>query len=91
MPAGGDRSGLRTVLTLCLGGGLGLLLELGGELDIIEEDVRVVEFAVPGALQIVHGLQELVQFFVADKGDKGGVGAGRVLAVGRVVMLVGSP
>lgn len=48
--------GLRTVLTFCLGGGLRLLLELLGKFDIVEEDIGVVEFAVPGLLQIVHSL-----------------------------------
>lgn len=78
-------------MTFGLGGGLCLLLELLGEFDVVEEDVGVVEFAVPGALQIVHGLEQLVQLLVADEGDKRGIGAGRILAIGGIIVFVGSP
>jgi hypothetical protein len=42
--------GIRTILALCLGRSLGLLLELCGELDVVEEDIGIVEFAVPCSL-----------------------------------------
>lgn len=55
----------RTILDSGLGSGLSLLLEFLGERNIIEEDIGIVELAVPGALEVVHGLEQVVEFLVA--------------------------
>lgn len=54
-----DGRGGCTKLALGLGDRLDLLLELLGKGDIVEEDIGIVEFAVPCALEITHGLEEL--------------------------------
>lgn len=74
-----------------LGSGPSLLLEFLGERNIIEEDVGIVELAVPGALEVAHGLEQVVEFLIAHQRDQGGIGARRCCAIGRIIMFVGSP
>jgi hypothetical protein len=82
--------GDQLVSALGLGGGLGLLLELGREWDVVEEGPRVVELVVPRLLEVAHGLQHAVELLVAHQGQQGGVdargarGAGGVGFLGRV-------
>lgn len=45
-----NKSGFHTILTLRLGRSLSLLHELLGEFDVVEENIRIVEFVIPGAL-----------------------------------------
>lgn len=78
-------------MALGLGRGPGLLLKLFRERYIVEEDIGIVEFAVPGSFQIGHGLEQLAEFLIADKGDECGIGAGRLFAIGGVIVFVGSP
>jgi hypothetical protein len=78
-------------LNLGLGDGLGLLLELFGEGLVVEEDIRIVELVVPCALEITHGADQLVEFLITDEGDEGGIGAGGLLAIGRVIVIFGAP
>lgn len=40
-------------------------LEFLGERDVVDESPRVVEFTVPGSLQVLHGLDQLAKLFVA--------------------------
>lgn len=78
-------------MTLGLGDGLSLALELLGERDVVEEDVWVVELVVPSALEVTHGMDQLTQLLIAHEGDQCGVGASRVFAVRGVIVLVGPP
>lgn len=82
---------MRTILALGLGHCLSLLLELLGEGHIVEEDIGIVELAVPCSLQISHCREQLTQFLIADQGNERSIGAGRLLAIGGVVVFVGSP
>lgn len=78
-------------MNLGLGDGLRLLLELLGEGLVVKEDVGIVEFIVPCALEIAHGADQLVQFLVAHERDEGGIGAGGLFAIGGIVVIFGSP
>lgn len=78
-------------MNLGLGDGLCLLLEFLAEGLVVEENVRIVEFVVPCALEIAHGVDQLVQFLVAHKRDEGGIGAGGLFAIGGVIVVFGSP
>jgi hypothetical protein len=80
-----------TVLTFGLGLGLGPLLELLGERLVVEENVGVVELVVPGALEITHRADHVVQLFVTDEGDKGGISTGRLVAVRLIVVILRTP
>lgn len=78
-------------MNLGLGDGLRLLLELLGERLVVEEDVGIVEFVVPCALEVAHGADQLVQFLVAHKRDEGSIGAGGLFAIVGVIVIFGSP
>jgi hypothetical protein len=78
-------------LNLGLGDGLRLLLEFLGEGLVIEEDIGIVELVVPCALEIAHGADQLVEFLVTDEGDEGGIGAGGLLAIWGVIVILGAP
>lgn len=83
--------GGRTVLTLGLGNCLCLLLEFLREGHVIEEDIRVIELVVPRAFEIAHGADQVIEFLVADEGDDGGIGPSRLLTIGIVIVIFGSP
>lgn len=74
-----------------IGHGLCLLLELVGEGLVVEEDIGVVKLVVPGALEVAHGAEHVVQLLVADQGDEGGIGAAGLFTIGGVVMILCSP
>lgn len=78
-------------MTLGLGKRLSLALELFREGLVIEEDIGIVELVVPSALEVLHGVDQVAEFLVAHEGDDGGIGASGLLAIGRVIMLFGSP
>lgn len=82
---------MRTILALGLGHSLSLLLELIGEGYIVEEDVGIVELAVPCSLQVGHCREQLTKFLIADEGNERSIGAGRLFAVGGVIVFVRSP
>lgn len=81
----------RTILAFGLRLGLGPPLELFGEGLVVEENVGIVELAVPCALEVLHCGDQLVQFFVPDEGDERGVDARRALAVGGVIVVISAP
>lgn len=83
--------GERTVLTLGFGDRLSLTLEFFGEGLVIEEDVGIVEFVVPSALEILHGVNQVAEFLIPHKGDDGGIGASGLFAIGGVIVIFGSP
>lgn len=74
-----------------LGDCLSSLLEFFCKGLVVEEDVGIIEFVVPRALEIAHGVDQILKFLVADERDNRGIGTGRIVAVGRVIMVVGSP
>lgn len=78
-------------MNLGLGDGLRLLLKLLGEGFVIEKDIGIVELVVPGALEIAHRTDQLVEFLVTDEGDEGGIGAGGLFALGGVIVIFGAP
>lgn len=65
-----------TILALGLGRRLGLLLELLSEGLVVKEDVWIVEFVVPSALEVSHSGDQIVEFLVSDQRDQRRVGAG---------------
>ena len=64
------------VVAFGFGDGLGAPFEFVGEGDVVEESPRVVEFVVPCCLELFHGRNEVVEFFIADEGEERGVDAG---------------
>ena len=77
------------VRAVCFCFGLCEFLEFLGERDVVEEGPRIVELAVPCSLEVAHAGEEFVEFFVADKGEKGRIysrGVGVVCAI-----IVGAP
>jgi len=78
-------------LTLGLGDRLSLALEFLGEGLVIEENVGIVELVVPSALEILHGVNQVAEFLVANEGDDGGIGASGLLAIRGVIVIFGSP
>ena len=89
--SGSKNKGERTVLTLGFGDRLSLTLEFFGEGLVIEENVGVVEFVVPSALEILHGVNQVAEFLIPHKGDDGGIGASGLFAIGGVIVIFGSP
>lgn len=74
----------RTVSAFGLGRSLRLLLELGGERDVVKEGPGVVELVIPGPLEVVHGLHHAVQLLVAHQGQQGGIDARRACGTRRI-------
>ncbi len=72
-----------------VGLGAGFDLEFLCKGDVVEEGPGVVEFMVPGAFEVAHGLHHAVNFFVAYEGEDGRINARGVGVVGGVI--VGSP
>ena len=85
------RTRIRTILALGFGHSLSLLLELLGKGYIVEEDIRIVELAVPRSLQVSHCREQLTEFLIADEGNERSIGAGRFFAVGGIIVFVRSP
>lgn len=81
----------RTIVNLRLCFSLRPPLELLRERDVVEEDPRVIELAVPGPFQVANRGDQVVKFFVSYEGNERGVGAGRVGAVGGVVAVAHMP
>lgn len=75
-----------------LGVSIGLrdLFELVGKGFVVDEGPGVIEFVIPCALQVLHGLDELVELFVADEGEEGGVYAIAVRII-RIVIVALHP
>lgn len=86
-----NRAGIYTILALRLGHCLSLLLEFLGERHIVEENIGIVKLVVPCSLQISHCREQLIQFLIADESNERSIGAGRLFAIGGVVVFVGSP
>lgn len=82
---------MHTILALGFGHCLSLLFELIGEGHIVEEDIGIVELFVPCSLQVTHCREQLTQLLIADEGNKRSIGAGRLFAIGGVIMFFGSP
>lgn len=78
-------------MTFGTGHCLRLLFELFGERFVIEEDIGIVELVVPGAFEVTHCAQYVVQLLVADECDKGGIGTGGIFTIGGVVVILCSP
>jgi hypothetical protein len=70
---------------------LSTLLEFFGKGFVIDESPWVIELVVPRPLEIAHRRDQIVQLFVPDEGEKGGIDAGGVGAVGGVVVFFSSP
>lgn len=66
------------VAHLGLGGGARGLFELFGKGNVVEEGPGVVELVVPSPFEILHGLEDAGQLFIADEREQGGVDAIRV-------------
>lgn len=73
-----------------VGFGAGALFEFGGEGFVVEEGPGVVEFMIPGPLEVAHRLYHAVNFGVADQGEDGCVDAGGARIIGGIVV-GGSP
>jgi hypothetical protein len=58
---------------------------------VVEEDPGVIEFAIPGPLQVFHRRNKIVQLFITDEGNESSVRAGGMGAVGGIVVAIGSP
>lgn len=71
--------------------GLSPPLEIFGEGLVVEENVGVIELAIPSALEMSHCGDQVVEFFVPDEGDDGGIDACRAGAIGGVIMFIGPP
>ena len=78
-------------MALGLGHCLSLLLELLGEGHIIEENIRIVELAVPCSLEVTHCREQLIQLLIAHEANKRSIGACGLFAIGRVIVFFGSP
>lgn len=65
-----------------------LPLEFLCERDIIYECPRIVKLVVPGALEIFHRLDQLVQLLISDQGEKRGINAIAGGIIGIVVVPV---
>lgn len=74
----------RTIVAFRLGGGLRLLLEFLCEGLVVEEGPRVIELAVPCALQVIHGRNHIIYLFVSDERQEGGVDAICVFRIWRI-------
>lgn len=74
------------VIALRVGFGAGAALEVFGEGDVVEEGPGIVEFVVPGSLEVFHRLDHAFDFFVADEREDCGVDAGGIGVVGGVVV-----
>lgn len=81
----------RTIVNLRLCFSLCPPLELLRERDVIEEDPRVIELAIPGPFQVTDCRDQIIEFFVSYEGNERGVGASRVGAVGGVVAVAHMP
>jgi hypothetical protein len=67
------------------------LFEFFREGLVVEEDPGVVEFRIPGPLQVFHRRNKVVQLLIADEGNESSVRAGGMGAVGGIVVAFGSP
>lgn len=81
-----SQSKQRTVVALGVGCGARLLLKLLREGLVVEESPRVVEFVVPGPLEIYHGRYHIVHLFIADKGEQCGADSIGVFGVWRILV-----
>lgn len=85
------KKGDHTIVAFGLGDCLSPLLEFFCKGLVVEEDVGIIEFVVPRALEIAHGVDQIVKFLIADERDNRGIGTGRLFAVGRIIVVFGSP
>lgn len=81
-----SQSKQRTVVALGIGRGACLLLKLFREGLVVEESPRVVEFVVPGPLEVYHGRYHIVHLFIADKGKQCGADSIGVFGVWRILV-----